>query len=166
MALVTEHINWLQQKGHTEAEGEHFLLDTDEFQNLAQRASQQGHTLGASEAETSAGIWLSAVRPLLFPAGTRAMRTALQPDYMLLLGITLCHPVEKPAQTRQLSPVKSKAHSSLSSSWLYTSQAPGMPLLAHSPHWDQQGLSVPGVGSPHGRGSLQGAAKGAKHAAP
>ena len=62
------NINWLQQKGHTEAEREHFLLRTDEFQNLVQRASRD--TLGAAEAEMSAGIWLSLVRRLPFPVGT------------------------------------------------------------------------------------------------
>lgn len=62
------NINWLQQKGHTEAEREHFLLRTDEFQNLVQRASRD--TLGAAEAEMSAGIWLSLVCRLPFPVGT------------------------------------------------------------------------------------------------
>lgn len=147
MALMKENINWLQQKGHTEAEREHFLLHTDEFQNLVQRASRD--TLGAAAAGMSAGIWLSLARLLLFPVGTWATPTALQPDYMLLLGITLCHLVEKSAQTRQLSSVKSKAHSSLSSSWLYTPQAPKMLLLAHSPHGDQQSLSVPAGWTAH-----------------
>lgn len=68
MALMKENINWLQQKGHTEAEREHFLLHTDEFQNLVQRASRD--TLGAAAAGMSAGIWLSLARLLLFPVGT------------------------------------------------------------------------------------------------
>lgn len=42
------NINWWQQNGHTEAGREHFLLRTDEFQKLVQRASKD--TLGAAEA--------------------------------------------------------------------------------------------------------------------
>lgn len=68
MALMKENINWLQQKGHTEAEREHFFFHTDEFQNLVQRARRD--TSGAAEAGMSAGIWLSLARLLLFPVGT------------------------------------------------------------------------------------------------
>lgn len=130
MAIIKENINWFQQKGHREAEKRHFLLNADRFQNLVQRVG----TLGAVEAEMSEGIWLSLVCLLLFSVGSWAIPAALQPDYMLLLGIMLCHLAEKSVQTCQLSSVKSKAHFSLSSSRLYTSQFPKLLCVAYSLH--------------------------------
>ena len=68
MALMKENINWFEEKGHTEAKRECFLLDADGFQNLVQRANK--HPLGTAEAEMSAGVGLSLVCLLFFPVGS------------------------------------------------------------------------------------------------
>lgn len=121
MALMKENINWLQQKGRREAERERPLLHADGFHNVAQRVGRD--TPGAAEAEMSAGVGWAWSAPC-FSRGKLAIPTALWPDYMLLLGIMLCPIVENSTQTRQVSLVKSKAHSSLSSSRLSTSTWP------------------------------------------
>lgn len=106
--LVFGDIKWLlcriwigSSRRITQKQRECILPHADGFQNWVQRARKD--TLGSFEAEMSTGVGLGLLCLPLSPVGSWVIPTPLQPDYTLLLGITLCHLAEKAAQTHQLS---------------------------------------------------------------
>lgn len=96
----------------------------------------------AQRRPASGGVWLGLVGLFLFQGWSWVTATAC--SQITCCYYEACYVIsgKRSAQTCQLSPVKSKAHSSLSSFWLYGALAPKLPHVAHSWHEDGWVLST------------------------